>query len=785
MPAASYENINGLGLVDYAKKLRAENGMNRLYFDFDLTLFRSMGYISSSKWFENVDKEYGFDKARNWWGWNRDSHERRQMANGFFFRRMDDELPRMLKEFKEAGFELVGLTAREPAMDEQRTREILDALDMHFEKIIFTNGSQNKAGKLDEFELANDGGKGKVNGLYIEDSFKNLKLVLPGRPHISGIYYHVANAGDEDNWDSAAYVRKGDEAMAAGNTAHAFEYYFNAVIKAVELAGITREQAYLALGEIYKKLEAMPAPKPAGYDQLHQLVEIAKDGRSYLFNDEAGRALRAKNLNLTSRLPDVADNVLTTSWSYWLGEKLGMREHTTQLAMPLIPVWNIVDITAHTVSLVRGKAGLGKFRGWGAAGIWALTLLAGVGAYFGFEHSILAASVAAYLANSISHFVYNLFFPGNTLTVGEIHSKVLFDTPDTRDNPNTAGKNELTAIGSPSLNYDSGRNLAEGMNLPDEKDRGTGVHKGKRTNELETVEINGKQYIKGYKIVTEGNQSLGLKENPNVFTFSMNKWNYLPKEWVEAGNRDWGGVWVNTSLSQARALQRYMWETYKKRMRLLEVAVDRELYSNDDSLKTNAIYPINEIKDSIYVVRDGNGMAILEDGPRQRLGMVNDLSEYSKGSESSKYFSEFEKNNQIAWCKNLNPTIKGLIDNFLLFYAFADAKPNGTIKEIFTDIPVDEDALVWLKGLYDYFGQPMPGITGPKTKFAPVPGYKASGIKLSTLSGGKDSAFITLENNTIPVHIANINKATQTRELKSVSILSEKLPNKPLVVPLN
>ncbi len=114
------------------------------------------------------------------------------------------------------------------------------------------------------------------------------------------------------------------------------------------------------------------------------------------------------------------NGALTTDWSYKHGRRLGWSARITELIMPLIPVWNIADITAHTASLVRGKAGLGKFRGWGAAGIWALTLLAGLGAYFGFEHSILAASVAAYIANSISHFIYNIFFPGNTLTVGEL-----------------------------------------------------------------------------------------------------------------------------------------------------------------------------------------------------------------------------------------------------------------------------------------------------------------------------------------------------------------------------
>lgn len=287
-----YKNIEGADLVAYAEKMRASRGVKRLYFDLDLTVFRSKGYLSSSKWFEKVIKVFGKEQTLIWWG--NMGHEARQIANGMFYRLMDEKIPELISHLRKEGFEVIALTARAPEKDAPRTKEILRRLGIELDDMIFTEGADKKGAEVDRYEDEHDNGE-KVPALFIEDAFKNLETVIKDRAHISGIYYEPPTANTEDNWDHREYKEKADEAMREGNAAHAFEYYFNAVVKILELPdGMTREQAYNELNDIYGKLLPMAAAKPAGYDKLLQIVEIARDGRSYLFHDEEARKLREK-----------------------------------------------------------------------------------------------------------------------------------------------------------------------------------------------------------------------------------------------------------------------------------------------------------------------------------------------------------------------------------------------------------------------------------------------------------------------------------------------------------
>ncbi len=285
-----YRNIGGVDLVEYAKKMRLEKGIKRIYFDLDLTVFRSKGYLSSSKWFEDVSREYGAEQAFKWWGTM--GHESRQIKNGFFYRIMDPAIPDMIRELQKAGFEVVGLTARNFDKDEFRTKDILNKLDVWLNDVIYASGAPKKGEVLDSYETKKDGEPGKVASLFVEDSFKNLEMVLADRDHMYGIHYKGLAANDEDGWDYTTYMAKAEEAQAKGNTGHAFEYYFNAVVKILELKGISRETAYKELDKIYQKLRLMKDAKPAGYDRLFQIAEIARDGRSYLFHDAQARVLR-------------------------------------------------------------------------------------------------------------------------------------------------------------------------------------------------------------------------------------------------------------------------------------------------------------------------------------------------------------------------------------------------------------------------------------------------------------------------------------------------------------
>ncbi len=286
-----YDNVGGSNLADYARK----KDVKRIYFDLDLTVFRSMGYVSSSQWFEHASKEFGLEQTLWWWG-NR-GHEARQIDNDFFFRLMDPGIPAMIEGLKAQGIECVGLTARDNDKDEPRTQEILARFGVEMNDVIFASGAAAKAQAVDDYEK----GHGRLRALFVEDSFFNLEKFLPVHAHVDAIFYRPVNANQEDEWDHKVYLEK---ARADTSNGHKFEYYFNAVVKILELKGITREIAYEQLHQIHHELLRLPDPKPAGYDKLIQVLEISKKGQSYLFHDPEARELREKRSKDRAMLRD-------------------------------------------------------------------------------------------------------------------------------------------------------------------------------------------------------------------------------------------------------------------------------------------------------------------------------------------------------------------------------------------------------------------------------------------------------------------------------------------------
>lgn len=174
---------------------------------------------------------------------------------------------------------------------------------------------------------------------------------------------------------------------------------------------------------------------------------------------------------------------------------------------------------------------------------------------------------------------------------------------------------------------------------------------------------------------------------------------------------------------------------------------------------------------------------IRNNNQRQRLGIASNISSFSS-SESKNLLTQLDNKDQVAWLNNLNPTIEGLINTFLVFYTFADRRPDGSLKEVSTDVVIDKDAMDFLDAMFKHYSQKLPKIKAEFKKFPKVESYGGNGNALITFSGGKDSTYMALETKAMPVHIAKINKATQTRELRAIISLSKHLPKNPLVVPL-
>ena len=98
-----------------------------------------------------------------------------------------------------------------------------------------------------------------------------------------------------------------------------------------------------------------------------------------------------------------------------------------------------------------------------------------------------------------------------------------------------------------------------------------------------------------YKVVTQNLQSLGLRKNPNIMTFKLDEWIYLPKKDIVSGKGDWGGIWVAKQKSGATKLKKYMKNKYNIDTRIFVTQIDNILFSNSYRIKTNGVRLLEEI----------------------------------------------------------------------------------------------------------------------------------------------------------------------------------------------
>ncbi|MBU3941998.1 MAG: hypothetical protein KKF74_03730 [Nanoarchaeota archaeon] len=113
---------------------------------------------------------------------------------------------------------------------------------------------------------------------------------------------------------------------------------------------------------------------------------------------------------------------------------------------------------------------------------------------------------------------------------------------------------------------------------------------------IDIINLNGKDYPMGYKVVTEDLKSLGLRRNSNIIAYSINEWCYLPKNKIKEGPDDWGGIWVARTLSNAKTLKKYYEKNHLKSARVFKAALDEILHFNSYRIKTNSIMMLEEIK---------------------------------------------------------------------------------------------------------------------------------------------------------------------------------------------
>ena len=96
-----------------------------------------------------------------------------------------------------------------------------------------------------------------------------------------------------------------------------------------------------------------------------------------------------------------------------------------------------------------------------------------------------------------------------------------------------------------------------------------------------------------FKVVTQNMKSLGLRKNPNIMKFTLNKW--IKEKNPEKGSKDIGGIWCCQKLSSAKTLKKYFEKRYNF-ARIFECEIGNVLFENSYRTKTDKIKLIKEIK---------------------------------------------------------------------------------------------------------------------------------------------------------------------------------------------
>lgn len=96
-----------------------------------------------------------------------------------------------------------------------------------------------------------------------------------------------------------------------------------------------------------------------------------------------------------------------------------------------------------------------------------------------------------------------------------------------------------------------------------------------------------------YKVVTGQMQSLGLRRNPNIMTFTESQWIYEinPQE----GNSDYGGIWVARNIGGANTLKKYMLSRHNLNCLIFETQIGDILFENSYRIKTNRVFLIKKV----------------------------------------------------------------------------------------------------------------------------------------------------------------------------------------------
>lgn len=109
------------------------------------------------------------------------------------------------------------------------------------------------------------------------------------------------------------------------------------------------------------------------------------------------------------------------------------------------------------------------------------------------------------------------------------------------------------------------------------------------------MQQNGIFYPLAYKVVTDDLNSLGLRRNPNIIHFPLQKWIELDQDQVVPGMDDYGGIWSALRKSSIKTLKAHCLNTWGMQTRGFLVAIKNPVYANTYRIKSQGVILLKEI----------------------------------------------------------------------------------------------------------------------------------------------------------------------------------------------
>jgi hypothetical protein len=111
------------------------------------------------------------------------------------------------------------------------------------------------------------------------------------------------------------------------------------------------------------------------------------------------------------------------------------------------------------------------------------------------------------------------------------------------------------------------------------------------------VNLDHKWYPLGFRVTTMDNKSLGLRNNPTIFTYSKGNWVLETKPLISE-RTDNGGIWSGASLSSAHKTQSYCLNRKENpfETKIYYAALYNPIFANSYGVKSEGLMILDEVK---------------------------------------------------------------------------------------------------------------------------------------------------------------------------------------------